>query len=343
MGINLARFILRRAFLQVFVLFGVTIITFFLMFVVPGDPVALLAETGGFGPSNLLVIEEFRERWGFDKPAYQQYLTYMGNLVQGDFGTSLVTREPINEQLGRYLPATAELSIVAFLMAIAMSIPAGIAAAVNRNKITDQIVRFFSLFGVSMPIFWLAIILLLIFFFHLGWLPSAQRFDLARDLPERFTGFHLIDTLVVGNFSGFVSALHHLLLPAFVLAFSIVGLLTRITRTSMLEVLGQEYIRTARAKGLSNRVVLYRHALKNALIPTITILGLAVGGLLSGAVLTETIFAWPGLGRFAVQSILFLDRSAVVGVTLIVAIAYSMANLVVDVLIAVIDPRVTYD
>ena len=335
MGLNLARFILRRSF----VLFGVTLLTFFLMFIVPGDPAVLLAETGGFQPE---VIERFRERWGFDRPAYKQYMTYMGNLVKGDFGTSLVTKVPVSTQLGKFLPATAELSIVAFLMAVAISIPAGIAAAVHRNRLTDQIVRVFSLFGLSMPIFWLAIILLLVFFFHLGWLPSAQRIDLARDLPEHTTGFYLIDTLVEGDFSGFVSAVHHLLLPAFVLAFSVVGLLTRITRTSMLEVLGQEYIRTARAKGLSSSVVLYRHALKNALIPTITILGLTVGALLSGAVLTETIFAWPGLGRFVVQSVLFLDRAAVVGVTLIVAVAYSMANLVVDVSIALIDPRVTY-
>ncbi len=340
MGISLARFILRRSFLQVFVLFGVTVLTFFLMFVVPGDPAVLLAEAGGFEPE---VIEDFRRRWGFDRPPWQQYLTYMGNLLRGNLGISLVTKVPVSEQLGRFLPATAELSIVAFLMAVVISIPVGIAAAVNRNGIVDQFIRVFSLFGVSMPIFWLALILLLIFFYHLDWLPSAQRIALDRELPERFTGFYTIDTLIAGDWSGFVSALHHLVLPAFVLAFSIVGLLARITRTSMLEVLGQEYIRTARAKGLSNNVVLYRHALKNALIPTITILGLAVGALLSGAVLTETIFAWPGVGRFIVQSILSLDRAAVVGVTLMVAIIYSMANLVVDVAIALIDPRVTYD
>lgn len=340
MGISLARFILRRSFLQVFVLFGITVLTFFLMFVVPGDPAVLLAEAGGFEPE---VIEDFRRRWGFDKPPWQQYLTYMGNLLRGNLGTSLSHKDPISELIGKFLTATAELSTVAFLMAVVISIPAGIAAAVNRNGIVDQFVRVFSLFGVSMPIFWLAIILLLIFFYYLDWLPSATRFPLDQELPVRYTGFITIDTLIVGNWSGFLSGLHHLILPAFVLAFSIVGLLARITRTSMLEVLGQEYIRTARAKGLSNNVVLYRHALKNALIPTITILGLAVGALLSGAVLTETIFAWPGLGKFTVQSILSLDRAAVVGVTLVFAIVYSMANLVVDVAIALIDPRVTYE
>lgn len=340
MGISLARFVLRRSFLQLFVLFGVTLLTYFLMFVMPGDPAVLLADTGGMDPE---IIEEFRKRWGFDRPAHEQYLAYMGNLVKGNFGVSLVTKVPVSTQIGNFLPATAELSILAFFMAVVISIPLGIFAAVNRNRIGDQTVRLFSLFGVSMPIFWLAIILLLVFFYHLDLLPSAQRIALDKPIPESITGFLLIDTLLHGDISGFGSALHHLILPAFVLAFSIVGLLTRITRTSMLEVLGQDYIRTARAKGLSSRVVLYRHALKNALIPTITILGLAVGALLSGAVLTETIFAWPGLGRFLVQSILFMDRAAVVGVTLIVAIAYSMANLIVDVLIALIDPRVTYD
>ena len=173
-------------------------------------------------------------------------------------------------------------------------------------------------------------------------MPSAQRIGITLDVPQTVTGFYTIDTLVAGDLRGFVSALHHLALPAFVLAFSVVGLLARVTRTSMLEVLGEDYIRMAHAKGLHNRVVLYRHALRNAMIPTVTILGLLVGGLLSGAVLTETIFAWPGLGRFAVQSIFFLDRAAVTSVALVIGIAYSTANLIVDIAVAVLDPRITY-
>ena len=326
--------------LQVFVLIGVSSLTFFMMIVMPGDPATILLETtGGLNPE---AVEKFRERWGFDKPPYMQYLTFMGNLLRGDFGESFVTRREIRDELGAFLPATAELSIVAFIMAIAMAIPAGILAAVKRNGPADHIVRVVSLFGASVPIFWFAIILLLVLFYYLGWVPSSQRIGITLDIPQTVTGFYTIDTLIAGDFRGFLSSLHHLALPAFVLAFSVVGLLARVTRTSMLEVLGEDYIRTARAKGLHNRIVLYRHALRNALIPTVTILGLLVGGLLSGAVLTETIFAWPGLGRFAVQSIFFLDRAAVTSVALIIGVAYSTANLIVDVIIAILDPRITY-
>ena len=326
--------------LQVFVLIGVSSLTFFMMIVMPGDPATILLETtGGLNPE---AVEKFRERWGFDKPPYMQYLTFMGNLLRGDFGESFVTRREIRDELGAFLPATAELSIVAFIMAIAMAIPAGILAAVKRNGPADHIVRVVSLFGASVPIFWFAIILLLVLFYYLGWVPSSQRISITLDIPQTVTGFYTIDTLIAGDFRGFLSSLHHLALPAFVLAFSVVGLLARVTRTSMLEVLGEDYIRTARAKGLHNRIVLYRHALRNALIPTVTILGLLVGGLLSGAVLTETIFAWPGLGRFAVQSIFFLDRAAVTSVALIIGVAYSTANLIVDVIIAILDPRITY-
>ena len=326
--------------LQVFVLIGVSSLTFFMMIIMPGDPATILLETtGGLNPE---AVEKFRERWGFDKPPYMQYLTFMGNLLRGDFGESFVTRREIRDELGAFLPATAELSIVAFIMAIAMAIPAGILAAVKRNGPADHVVRVVSLFGASVPIFWFAIILLLVLFYYLGWVPSSQRIGITLDVPQTVTGFYTIDTLIAGDFRGFLSSLHHLALPAFVLAFSVVGLLARVTRTSMLEVLGEDYIRTARAKGLHNRIVLYRHALRNALIPTVTILGLLVGGLLSGAVLTETIFAWPGLGRFAVQSIFFLDRAAVTSVALIIGVAYSTANLIVDVIIAILDPRITY-
>ena len=337
---SLTRYIARRLMLQLFVLVGVSALTFFMTIIMPGDPATILLETtGGLSAE---AVEKFRERWGFDKPAHIQYLTFMGNLLRGDFGESFVTRREIRTELAAFLPATAELSVFAFLMAAAMAIPAGIAAAVRRNRLTDHVVRVVSLFGVSMPIFWFAIILLLVFFFYLGWFPSSQRIGITMDIPPTVTGFYTIDTLIAGDVDGFLSALHHLALPSFVLAFSVVGLLARVTRASMLEALGEDYVRVARAKGLSGRVVLYRHALRNALIPTVTILGLLVGGLLSGAVLTETIFAWPGLGRFAVQSIFFLDRAAVTSVALIIGVAYSSANLVVDIVVAILDPRITY-
>ena len=338
---SLTRYIIRRMLLQVFVLVGVSSLTFFMMIVMPGDPSTILMDTTGGISTD--AVAKFRERWGFDKPAYMQYITFMSNLVRGDFGESFVTRKEIRTELASFLPATAELSMVAFLMAVIMAIPAGILAAVKRNALPDHVVRIVSLFGTSMPIFWFAIIMLLVFFFYFGWVPSSQRIGITLDVPQTVTGFYTIDTLVAGDLRGFVSALHHLALPAFVLAFSVVGLLARVTRTSMLEVLGEDYIRMAHAKGLHNRVVLYRHALRNAMIPTVTILGLLVGGLLSGAVLTETIFAWPGLGRFAVQSIFFLDRAAVTSVALVIGIAYSTANLIVDIAVAILDPRITYN
>ena len=244
---SLTRYIIRRMLLQVFVLVGVSSLTFFMMIIMPGDPSTILMETTG-GISTQ-AVDKFRERWGFDQPAYMQYLTFMGNLVRGDFGESFVTRKEIRTELASFLPATAELSVVAFLMAVIMAIPAGILAAVKRNALPDHIVRVVSLFGTSMPIFWFAIILLLVFFYYLGWVPSSQRIALTLDIPQTVTGFYTIDTLIVGDFRGFVSSLHHLALPAFVLAFSVVGLLARVTRTSMLEVLGEDYIRMGPRQG----------------------------------------------------------------------------------------------
>jgi peptide/nickel transport system permease protein len=331
----------RRVLLQVFVLVGVSALTFFLMFVMPGDPATILAEyTGAFDTA---AIKEFKTRWGFDKPMHQQYLTYMRNLVHGDFGIALATRRPIlNDMMGFFL-ATVELSVAAFLMALVMGIAGGIASAVYRNRPLDHLVRIASLFGVSMPIFWLAIILLLVFYYHLGWVPSSRRIAITMNVPPFRTGLYTIDTLLAGDLSGFFSVLRHLILPAFVLAFSIVGLVARVMRASMLEVLGQDYVRTAHAKGLRASAVLSRHVVRNALIPTVTVLGLASGGLLSGAVLTETVFAWPGLGRFIVQSIFSLDRAAVVGAALLTATVYSIVNLTVDVLVSLLDPRIRYD
>ena len=335
------QFIIRRLTLQIFVLFGLSVLTFLLMFALPGDPAAQLAVVRG-GSLNEETVERFKKLWGLDKPLHEQYLTYMGNVLQGDLGKSMATDREIAGELAVFFPATVELAVVAAFMALLMGIPAGIFSAVYRNSILDQIVRVLSLFGVSMPIFWLAILGLYVFYFTLGIFPSSQRIALTMDIPPFATGFFLIDTLLVRDFAGFFSALHHLILPAFMLAFSAVGWVARIMRASMLEVLGQDYIRTARAKGLTDRMTLYVHALRNALIPTTTAIGLMVGALLSGAVLTETIFAWPGIGRFAVQSIFFLDRPVVMAVTLLIGVIFSFTNLIVDILVAFLDPRIQY-
>ena len=206
------------------------------------------------------------------------------------------TRTPIFDEIKSYFPATIELSIVAFIFACIMGLPLGIISALKRNSWVDHTIRAVSLFGVSMPIFWFAIILLIIFYFYLGIIPSSQRIDLDMEIPRHITGFYIIDTIAVGDWTALLNVLHHLILPAFVLGFSVVGLLARVTRASILEVISQDYVRTARSKGLQEKTVISRHVLRNALIPTVTILGLLVGGLLSGAVLTETIFAWPGVG-----------------------------------------------
>ena len=337
---NIGAFILRRLILQIFVLLGLSIFTFLLMFGLPGDPAAILYSAGGS-----LGFEEynhFREKWGLDLPIWKQYTNFITNLMRGDMGTSLVTRTPIFDEIKSYFPATIELSIVAFVFACIMGLPLGIISALKRNSWVDHTIRAVSLFGVSMPIFWFAIILLIIFYFYLGIIPSSQRIDLDMEIPRHITGFYIIDTIAVGDWTALLNVLHHLILPAFVLGFSVVGLLARVTRASILEVISQDYVRTARSKGLQEKTVISRHVLRNALIPTVTILGLLVGGLLSGAVLTETIFAWRGVGRFAVQSIMLLDRLAVVNVTILVGIVFSTANMIVDITVAFLDPRIRY-
>lgn len=334
-------FILRRLALQLLVLLGLTALTYTLMFMLPGDPAAGLLTMQGIAPDKESV-EAFRVRWGLNRPLHEQYLTYLGNVIRGDLGQSMVTKRPIIDALLDFFPATMELALVAILIATVVGIPAGIVSAVRRNGLADQIVRVVSLFGVSMPIFWLAILALLVFYLGLGWVPSSQRISTNLAPPPTVTRLYLADYLLAGNVSGFLDSADHLILPALLLGYSVVGLVARITRANLLDVLNQDYIRCARAKGLSERTLLYRHALKNAMIPTVTVLGLAFSALLSGAVLTETIFAWPGLGRFAVQSIFFLDRAAVMGVTLFVGVVVSVINLGVDVLVAFMDPRIQY-
>ncbi len=338
---QLLRFISRRLIFQVFVLLGLTLLTFSLMFLLPGDPAVALLTLQGVAPDRD-TIAAFNERWGLDRPLHEQYLVFLRNVLRGDLGQSMVTRRPIAVELLNYFPATVELALAATVVAVALGVPMGILAAVHRDSALDQGIRVLSLFGVSMPIFWLAILALTLFYGQLGLVPSSQRIPITLTPPPAVTYLYTIDYLLAGDVRGFLSALHHLALPALLLGYSVVGLITRITRANMLDVLSQEYIRTARAKGLGDRLVLYRHALRNAMIPTVTALGLTITSLLSGAVLTETIFAWPGLGRFAVQSIFYLDRASVMGITLLIGVVVSVVNLCIDVLVAALDPRIHY-
>lgn len=332
---KLGSFIIRRLFLMLLVLFGVSVLVFVIAKVIPADPVGAIL--GGNAPIDL--VEDMKRRLGLDKPLVNQFIDYMLGLLKGNLGTSLKSNRPVVKDIANFFPATLELSICATVLSVVLGIFLGILSAVYRNKFIDHFARVFSILGVSMPVFWTGLLLLLLFYFRLGWLPGTGRLGLFVTPPTKYTGLYLIDSLISLNFEAFKDALAHLVLPSLVLGYSAAASIARITRSSMLDVLRQDFIRTAKAKGIGKRLVIYRHALRNALIPVVTIIGLTFGGLLEGAVLTETIFGWPGLGRYIVNSLLLLDYPAIMGGTLFVAVIYSLVNLVVDIIYAALDPR----
>lgn len=332
---KLGSFIIRRLFLMLLVLFGVSVLVFVIAKVIPADPVGAIL--GGNAPIDL--VEDMKRRLGLDKPLMNQFIDYMLGLLKGNLGTSLKSNRPVVKDIANFFPATLELSICATVLSVVLGIFLGILSAVYRNRFIDHFARVFSILGVSMPVFWTGLLLLLLFYFRLGWLPGTGRLGLFVTPPTKYTGLYLIDSLISLNFEAFKDALAHLVLPSLVLGYSAAASIARITRSSMLDVLRQDFIRTAKAKGIGKRLVIYRHALRNALIPVVTIIGLTFGGLLEGAVLTETIFGWPGLGRYIVNSLLLLDYPAIMGGTLFVAVIYSLVNLVVDIIYAALDPR----
>jgi peptide/nickel transport system permease protein len=335
---KLYQYLLRRFGLMVFTLLGVLIVTFFVSHVIPADPIGAIL--GPQAPPEL--IAKIRHKLGFDKPVYVQFLIYLKNVLHGDLGISLRTQNPVIEDLRRFFPATIELATTALLIGIFLGIPLGILSAVRQDRLSDHIARVFSLIGLSMPVFWLALILLLIFYYRLGWLPGPGQLDPYLFPEEPITGVLLLDSLLHRDFEVFFNALKHLILPAFVLGYFSTAAIVRITRSSMLEVMKLEYIQTARAKGLRERIVIYKHALKNAMIPVTTVIGLTYGSLLEGSVLTETVFAWPGLGRYMTSAFLFLDFNAVMGGTLLIALIFSLANLTVDILYAFLNPKIRF-
>ncbi len=336
----MGRYIARRLGLMVVAAVGVTLISFVISHAVPADPI--VSNLGQQASQRPEIVAAFKAKWGLDQPLYRQYLTFLANLAQGDLGKSINTRRAITTDLGQFLPATIELATTAVVFALLIGLPLGVFAAIYRDRLVDHVARLVSLVGVSIPIFWLAILSLVLFYATLHWTVGPGRLGPQIEPPPRLTGFYTLDSLVAGDFDTFRSAASHLVLPGLVLASSIMGLVTRVTRSSMLEVLSQDYLRTARAKGLMERAVVARHALRNALIPTVTVLGLAYGGLLSGAVMTETIFAWPGLGRYAFQSAVTNDFPAIMGVTFVIGIMYILVNLVVDLLYGLLDPQIRY-
>ncbi len=328
-------YVLRRLALLVPTLLGMSILAFSLIHLVPGDPAQVMLGERATAEA----IVNLRKELGLDQPVYVQYGKFLGGLLTGDLGRSLKTREKIVVEMAERFPATFELALAAILFAGFFGVVAGILAARYRRSFFDVFVMAGSLAGVSMPIFWLGLLVILLFSVKLGWLPLAGRIDPAFAVPTR-TGFLLIDTLLAGRPLSFLDAIRHLILPAFVLGTIPLAVIARMTRAAVLDVLTQDYVRTAWAKGLSEARVLLVHVLKNALIPTITVIGLQFGYLLGGAIITETIFSWPGVGRWLVLAVAARDFRAVQGGVLLLATVFVLVNLVVDLLYAVADPRV---
>jgi len=332
-------FLLRRIVGIAFVMIGVSVITFAISHVVPADPaVAALGDHATDAQ-----IAAFRAEYHLDRPLPEQYATYVVGILHGDLGKSIRTRRAVADDLADSFPATLELSFAALLISLLVGIPAGIWSAIYRGRLPDVIVRIAALAGGSLPVFWLGLIVIGLFYYQLGWLPGGGRLDTFMSPPPTRTGLYVVDSVIALDLDALRSSLIHLVLPALTLGYFSTAVIARMTRSSMLEVLGQDYMRTARAKGLAERLIVLRHGLRNALIPTVTVIGLTFGSLLSGAVLTETIFSWPGLGRYATASAISLDFPAVLGVTLLAAIVYPVANLAVDVAYYWLDPRIQRD
>lgn len=323
----------RRLIVVIPVLIGVTVITFAITRSVPGDPARAIA-----GPyADQQTIANVRAEWKLDDPLVTQYLAYLGRLLQGDLGTSIQTRHPVTDDIGTRLPATLELATASLLLMLLIGIAMGVLAAARRNRPTDHVARFVVVLGGALPTFWLALVLQLVFFKLLGWLPATGRLD-GSPPPSDITGFFTVDSLLSGNLGAFWESLKHLLLPAFTLALLGIAGVGRITRATMLDVLEKDYIRAARARGIPWRTVVVKHALRNAMIPTETVVGLLFGSMIGGALVVEWVFGWPGLGTYAATSITNLDYTAIMGVTVVFAIVYLIANLVVDVLYLVLNP-----
>lgn len=347
-------YLTRRLLGLIPLLIGVTFLIFLLTRVIPGDPaVAMLGERAA---PNL--VERLRRDMGLDRPLFlntaayresgqlrslfdSQYFTYMGRLVRGDLGRSVLTLVPVSQSLRHRFPATIELALAAMLLAIAVGIPAGTWAARKRGTLSDTFVTLVAIVGVSFPVFWLAIILIYFFAVVLGWLPPSGRLSSTTQL-QSVTGFYVLDGILTGNLRASLDALKHLILPAVALGTIPLAIVVRMTRSAMLEVLGQDYVRTARAKGINERRVVRKHSLKNALLPVITIIGLSFGSLLSGAILTETVFSWPGIGRWVYDGITSRDYPIIQGGVLFVAIVFVVVNLLVDLTYPLIDPRIQY-
>lgn len=337
---NMLKFIGRRVILMIVVLFGISLITFGVSHFVPGDP--LVSNLGQTAMSDPEIVAAYKAKWGLDQPVYKQYLDYMVNMLHGDLSTSIRTKQPVLDDLFKYIPATFEMATLATIISILCGLVFGMISAAKHNKPIDHILRVVSLLGISVPAFWLSILCLYVFYLKMGVLPGSGRVGqewLGATFP---TGFLILDSITCGEPALLVDALRHLVLPSCVLAASTMGILTRTVRSSMLEVLQQDYLRTARAKGLSQNHIMIHHVMKNGLIPSVTMFGLCYGSLLGGTVLVETIFNYPGIGLYAYEAATTLDFPAIMGTTLFIAAVNVLMNFFVDILYAFIDPRIRY-
>ncbi|CUH95808.1 putative D,D-dipeptide transport system permease protein DdpB [Propionispora sp. 2/2-37] len=330
------RYFLNRIPRLLIVFFGVSIITFAISHVIPGDPARMLVGQR----ASQETLDKMRGELGLDKPLHVQYIKYVGDLLQGDMGKSIRTQQPIASELKRYFPATLELTLVSMLITLIAGVLLGVWAAVKRDRWVDHISRIVSLVGVSNPLFWSGLVVMVVFYKWLQLFPASGRLNPFISPPTFYTGMYLVDGFLDGNMAVVGNAVQHLVLPAGCLAYVQLAVIARQVRSSMIEVLSQDYIRTAKSFGLSTRKIIYHYALKNALLPTVTVAGLIFGELLGGAIITEAIFGWPGMGKYVVDSVTFLDFPAIMGFTMVVSFGYVIINLLIDLLYRVLDPQI---
>ena len=330
------RFIIKRLLLVALMLIGLLAITFFISHIAPSDPAALAA-----GPdADREMIERYRVEYGLDKPVHVQFAHYLARLAGGDWGRSIRTTRSVSEDLLAYFPNTLELVAFSIAIAIVLGIPLGVLAAVHQNRPADHVIRLVTVSGVAMPMFWLGLMLQLYFSLHLGWFPLGSRLGMLTEPPGAITHLLLVDTLLRGQFGAFAEAVHHMILPAVALCFPALASIIRVNRAEMLETLNQDYITNATAHGLPRGRIVAVYALKNAMLPTLAIIGLRFGWMLGGTVLVETVFDWPGVGLYAVQAIISSDFEPIMGATIVLGVFFMLTNLVIDIVYAVMDPRV---
>ena len=330
--------IIERMLAAIPVMLGVAIMVFAFMRLTPGDPVDLMM--GEAGVVSKAEIQSIREQFKLDQPLHLQLFHYLSGLVRGDLGTSFKKKEPVGKLIFDRFPATIELALGSLILGLALGIPVGIWSAVNQSSALDRISMFGAFFGISMPPFWLGLILIILFSATLGWLPVSGRIAYGLQ-PASITGMYILDSLLTGRMDSLLSSVEHLLLPSVTLGLALAAIIARVMRSSMLEVMRQDYVTLARAKGNREFIVVHKHALRNALIPTVTVVGIQIGVLLGGNMIVETVFGWPGIGRLAVDAIFARDYPLVQGVVIIYSLTYVMANLAVDILYTFINPKIT--